>query len=360
MATATSIEWTDVVWNPVRGCSIVSKGCTNCYAMKQAHRFSGPGGTYKGLTKRTNGGPVWTGDVRLVPELLDAPLKWRKPRRVFVNSMSDLFHEAVPDNFIDQVFAVMALCPQHTFQVLTKRPGRMRNYLCDLMSGRRLVEEHAGWRFSQPNYSEKNAEACLAAFGATEPTCMPTHPLANVWLGVSVEDQPTADERIPLLLQTPAAVRFASYEPALASVDFRPWLFRADTLVHDEPTDGDIVEQRAALAWVIVGGESGPGARAFDVQWARDTIAACKAAGVGCFVKQLGARPQEIAYPADVNEAEARQWMHDGWTRITEPRSAGDDIVHWRRYWHLRNRKGADMSEWPADLRLRELPGVTP
>src|SRR5258706_4090879 len=153
MGDKSHIEWTDATWNAVRGCSLVSAGCTNCYAMKVAHRFSGSGrrlnisaktlneagdryiedlekkaAPYEGLTRLTERGPVWTGDVRLVPEALDLPLRWKKPRRIFVNSMSDLFHEKVPDDFIDQVFAVMALAPRHTFQVLTKRPERMRDY----------------------------------------------------------------------------------------------------------------------------------------------------------------------------------------------------------------------------------------
>src|SRR3954471_19020197 len=126
MGDKSTIEWTDSTWNPVRGCSIVSKGCTNCYAMKQAHRSSGPGRAYAGLTVMSNAGPVWNGKIKLVPQLLDQPLRWKKPRLIFVNSMSDLFHEDIPDAFIDQVFAVMALCPQHKFQILTKRPERMK------------------------------------------------------------------------------------------------------------------------------------------------------------------------------------------------------------------------------------------
>src|SRR4051812_8243950 len=129
MGDKSTIEWTDATWNPVRGCSIVSKGCTNCYAMRQAHRSSGAGGAYEGLTKLTKGGPVWTGEVRPVPELLEQPLKWRRPRRIFVNSMSDLFHEGVPAEFIYDVFSVMAAARQHVFQVLTKRPARMRTLL---------------------------------------------------------------------------------------------------------------------------------------------------------------------------------------------------------------------------------------
>jgi protein gp37 len=125
MADKTSIEWTDATWNPVRGCSVISPGCTNCYAMGQAHRHAHPAGAYAGLTKLTNGGPVWTGEIRLVPQLLEQPLKWKRPRRVFVNSMSDLFHEGVSDEFITAVWRTMADAPQHVFQILTKRPARM-------------------------------------------------------------------------------------------------------------------------------------------------------------------------------------------------------------------------------------------
>lgn len=128
MSTQTSIEWTDVTWNPVRGCSLVSAGCANCYAMKQAHRFSGAGKPYDGLTELGPQGPRWTGKIQLVEEALDAPLHWKKPRRIFVNSMSDLFHEDVTNKFIASVFGVMAACPHHTFQVLTKRPDRLRQW----------------------------------------------------------------------------------------------------------------------------------------------------------------------------------------------------------------------------------------
>lgn len=181
----TKIEWTDKSWNPVRGCTRVSHGCEHCYAERQAHRFSGSGQPYEGLTEIGPKGPRWNGKIRLVPELLEEPLRWRKPCRVFVNSMSDLFHEAVPDRFISEVFAVMNTARRHTFQVLTKRPERMLR----LGTDQKLI-----------------------------------YAMSNVWLGVSVEDQKTADERIPLLLQTPAAVRFVSAEPLLSHIDLSKWL----------------------------------------------------------------------------------------------------------------------------------------
>src|SRR3954471_18714136 len=176
MGDKSTIEWTDATWNPVRGCAIVSKGCTNCYAMRQAHRSSGAGGAYEGLTKLSKGGPVWTGKVRTVPQLLDQPLRWRRPRRIFVNSMSDLFHEDVDIVFIASVLGIGASCPQHTLQVLTKRPRRMLAVIQSL-------------EFREA-YASTMAMYC--------DTFLPW-PAPNVWLGVSVEDQAAADERIPPL-----------------------------------------------------------------------------------------------------------------------------------------------------------------
>lgn len=249
MADKSKIEWTDATWNPIRGCSRVSEGCRNCYAERTAARFSGPGQPYEGLALYRDLQadlkiiPHWTGDVRFIPELLDQPLRWKRPRKIFVNSMSDLFHEKVPIEMIDQIFSVMWRAPQHTFQILTKRPGRMQSYMC------------AGYRMN----------------GAT-------WPLPNVWLGVSVEDQKTADERIPLLLQTPAAVRWVSYEPALGPVDFSDWLLRP----HGDQYGA------FSLDWVVAGGESGPGARCAHPQWIRAARDQCQAAGVPFFFKQWG------------------------------------------------------------------------
>ena len=207
----TSIEWTDRTWNPTRGCSVVSPGCHNCYAMKQAHRFSGKGGAYEGLTKLTSSGPRWSGAMRLVPEMLDVPLRRKKPTTWFVNSMSDLFHEGLTDEEVAAVFGVMAACPQHTFQVLTKRAERMRawfDWLDDMCS---------------VSGDPPRAVTCgivAANHGADVDYGGLSHawPIPNVLLGVSVEDQRRADERVPLLLQTPAALRFLSVEPLLGPV----------------------------------------------------------------------------------------------------------------------------------------------
>lgn len=295
----TKIQWTDETWNPVTGCSKVSPGCKHCYAERDWPRLAGNKRTVYYRRKFT--------DVQCHPEVLERPLHWRKPRRIFVNSMSDLFHEDVPEDFIDRVFAVMSLCPQHTFQVLTKRPERMRDY---------MLEDRA-----EETVEERIDDYALIIYDRHRPRLKATHPpwpFANVLLGVSVEDQATADERIPLLLQTPAAVRFVSYEPALTPVDFTPWLYCLKD-IDDEPH-----QQCGVLDWLIVGGESGPKARPCDVAWIRSVVDQCKAAGVPCFVKQLGANPL---------------WANTDLIPIAPSRG-----------------KGADMNEWPKDLRVREYP----
>jgi protein gp37 len=279
MGDKSAIEWTDATWNPVRGCSIVSKGCTNCYAMRQAHRASGAGGAYEGLTKLTKGGPVWTGEVRLVPELLLQPWRWRRPRRIFVNSMSDLFHEALSDDSIDKVFAAMALAPQHIYQVLTKRPARMKAYIERVVAGERPLCERA----SEIRNSFIGGLMVGQAHGADPKNVQtPFRPWPFLWLGVSVEDQATADERIPLLLQTPAAVRWISAEPLLGPVSFvGRWVEYANPAVH--------INWLEELDWVVVGGESGPGARPMHPDWARDLRDQCAAVEVPFFFKQWGA-----------------------------------------------------------------------
>lgn len=269
MSDKTGIEWTNATWNPLRGCRRVSEGCRNCYAERVAARFSGPGQPYEGLAKMTPSGPRWTGTVRLVPELLDQPLRWNKPRMIFVNSMSDLFHENVPFEFIARVFAVMGMAQWHTFQVLTKRPSRMLEFMGSLRGGHVLdVPREAG--------DELWGSYLL--------------PLRNVWLGVSVEDQAAADERIPLLLKTPAAVRWISAEPLLGPVDLRS-IRLADGGCLDALQGIDTAYQchyAGKLNWVVVGGESGPNARPMHPDWARSLRDQCVAARVPYFFKQWG------------------------------------------------------------------------
>lgn len=258
MGDRSGIEWTDATWNPVLGCSPVSEGCRNCYAAKESIRLAGHPNAkvrdaYAGLSEMRGQGKdrraVFTGVMRLMEDRLDQPLRWKRPRRIFVNSMSDLFHAGVPDAFIDRVFQVMADAPQHIFQVLTKRPQRMRAY--------------------------------VAAAGGT-------NPLPNVWLGISVEDQAAADERIPHLVETPAAVRFLSCEPLLGPVDLDPnWLHPKNP--DPMPLDGRFRLPEEGVGWVIVGGESGPGARPMMAGWAWALRDQCEAWDVPFTFKQWGA-----------------------------------------------------------------------
>lgn len=347
MADKTGISWTDATWNPVRGCSIVSSGCTRCYAMKMAHRFSGPGKPYDGLTKMTKGGPVWTGKAIAVPDMLDVPLRWKRPRKIFVNSMSDLFHEDVPFDFIDQVFAVMALATQHTFQVLTKRPERMLEYFWPARKLGGLTRDALVDGVAQKLHHERTGE---------DPSMwLAVHwPLPNVWLGVSVENQATANERILPLLQTPAAVRFISAEPLLEAVNFRfDWMaeWNAIAVKCDQET------AKVNIDWVIVGGESGPGARPFDINWARSIIKQCKAAGVACFVKQIGSAPRNwcksILNMDGKDRGECDPDHCDNYEASEQSAPCTSAVP---RCVYLEDRAGADPAEWPSDLRVQEFP----
>ena len=272
MADKTHIEWTDATWNPVTGCTKVSAGCKHCYAERDWARLAA-----NQMTRYY--GREFT-DVRCHPDVLDLPQRWTKPRRIFVNSMSDLFHEAVPDEFIADVFRAMAWAHQHSFQVLTKRPERMLRLLTDIE-----------WEDSVTD----NAHECRDW----------PWPLPNVWLGVSVEDQDTADERIPLLLQTPAAVRWISAEPLLEDIT----IFSLDGPI-DVP-DG----AQSPIHWVVAGGESGPKARPMHLEWARSLRDQCAAAGVPFLFKQWGEfwpavldrKPYELE-PWRIAPNEVRAW----------------------------------------------------
>lgn len=327
----TTIEWTDETWNPTVGCSRVSAGCDHCYAMSVAHRGLRP--EHAGLTKlrpkdASRPGVDWTGEVRTLPARLRVPLSWRKPRRVFVDSMSDLFHHGVPFEFIAAVFGVMAATPQHTYQVLTKRPERAREFF------RWAEHQPRKWpRETDAAIAVRHAEVHVGPLGAND-----VWPLRNVHLGTSVEDQASADERIPHLLACPAALRFVSYEPALGRVDF---LGIGDGGEIGATYDalrggmsGGLDFGGPRLGWVIVGGESGPRARPFDLLWARATVAACRGAGVPVFVKQLGARPY---------------FRNDHCASDPEDRGSIRDLV-------LADGKGGNWDEWPEDLRVREVP----
>ena len=302
MSDDSKIEWTDATWNPVTGCTKVSPGCDHCYAETFAERWRGTPGHHfeQGF------------DVRLWHDRLEIPLRWKRPRRIFVNSMSDVFHEKVPDGFIACMFAVMAATPQHTYQVLTKRHGRMRSLL------------------SSPEFRLTAAFAGLSKGLDIEDA---PWPLPNVWLGVSAEDQHWADIRVPALLATPAAVRFISAEPLLGPINLigqggdlvgAGWHALPDPPEYDggNPVCQDHGMENCSqgcqfVDWVIVGGESGPGARPMEADWARSIVRQCEAAEVSVFVKQLGA---------------------------VAGRSLGA------------GRKGGDWDAWPSDLRIREYP----
>jgi len=282
MGESTGIQWTDATWNPWHGCHKISAGCKNCYMFRDKARF----GLDPNIVQRSK-------------TAFHAPLGWKDPKRIFTCSWSDFFIEEA-DSWRDEAYWVIRATPQHTYQILTKRPYRIVG------------------RWPEPV-------------------------LQNVWLGVSVEDQATADARIPELLDIPAALRFVSYEPALGPVDFlnlrQDVAFRAggrrNVLSGWTDLSGAEPREHRGLDWVIVGGESGPNARVFQLQWARDAIEQCRAAGVACFVKQLGAAP------ALGLELGAGRLMEDA-----DP----------PRLIRLRDPKGGDMTEWEPGLRVREFP----
>lgn len=332
MSATTKIEWTDRSWNPVTGCTKVSPGCKHCYAETMARRM---------WAKQYPGRKGFT-EVRTHPDRLAEPLGWKRPSRVFVNSMSDLFHEDVPNEFIAAIFFTMAMAPDHTFQILTKRPERMRRWFewagedaLDVCHGEwggacdwegKLIDDVAG--------ETEADERALAALSQD-------WPLPNVWLGVSVENQEAADARIPIVMRTPAAVRFLSVEPMLGPVDLEHIHLEGHDSLDARTGEviagstGCIAEELPPIDWVIVGGESGSGARPCDLAWIRCIVSQCQGARVPCFVKQVGARPF-VDYSWDERHGETR----DDGTLI------------------LMDRKGGDPSEWPIDLRVRKFPEV--
>ena len=317
MNATTGIEWTDATSNPFKfrdkatgqivwACVKVSPGCAHCYSETLANRY-GRGGPFTKAAMEKVEPFVCEKELRQL-----ATSKKLAGKRVFVGDMTDLFGEWVSDDMLDRLFATFAVRPDVTFQVLTKRPERMRDYILGA-DGRELKADIPGVVLNREPFD---------------------WPLPNVWLGVSVENQAAADVRIPLLLQTPAAVRFLSCEPLLGPVDLGPG-FR-----WGEPIPITKLESWGHRPdWVIVGGESGAGARPLDVAWARSVVNQCKAAGVACFVKQLGSEPgwdsQSGKAPGSFHHYDAKSGLHIK---------------------RLNDRKGGDPNEWPADLRVREFP----
>lgn len=432
MASDSKIEWTDTTWQVTNGCTRKSAGCDNCYAVTMTHRLEGmakadiaadknPGrkANYIGLTVLNGKGDRhFNGTVRTLPEALTDPLKWKRPRRVFVNSMSDLFHADVPFEFIDQVFDVMWKCPQHTFQVLTKRPERMYEFIekhaarllfdwgtdrinyhpmrrgdpfillnnqlrndCGWCYIKEDDDEHQDCQHPGNDYGYCDAKSCpigspidtkseLIQLGYSADdyewedegdgtgeqfTCEPnivelhTRPMNayvdNAWLGVSAENQQAFDERIEWLhrlrWEVPHATLFLSIEPLLGPIDIAPALERLEFSVTAGSTRP---KSKTVVDWVIVGGESGPGARPCNIEWIRSIVAQCKAAGVACFVKQLGGFPVWPDADASASlKSETRGPVFTG---------RGDGTYHAK----LKDKKGGDWSEWPEDLRVREMP----
>lgn len=297
MGDTTSIEWTEATWNPILGCTKVSPGCDHCYAERIVERFHGKGSF---------------ADVRLNEAKLNLPLTWKRPRRVFVNSMSDLFHEGVPDDFIVDVFARMWWSPRHTFQVLTKRHARMRSLMPKVEEALRQIAGD------------------LTLVDAPTPL---TWPLPNVWLGVSVEDQKWADIRIRHLLETPAAVRWLSCEPLLGPLNLQRYLsgIAYSSTAMGRGVGGQMFTSGPGLDWVVVGGESGPGARPMHPQWLRSLRDQCEAAGVPHFLKQRG------EWTWDMTGSECRPpqaWVcTDG--RVGDEATAVADGGEWQGIWRV-------------------------
>lgn len=298
----TSIEWAEKVWNPVTGCTKASKGCRNCYAERMSKRLAGRAGYPEDGFK-----------VTLHPDKLDEPLRWKKPARVFVCSMGDLFHKDVSDEWIDSILCLMLRAQQHIFLLLTKRPERMAAYFND-------IRNNTGGAFARlfTQYSYASVHGYMLALRRGEA-------FPNLYLGVSIEDQKTADERIPILLQVPAAKRFVSYEPALGPVDFTNIAVPSSFIEERHERLHNFVESfkfnslttidenhyynaPSKLDWIIMGGESGPGARPMHPDWARSVRDQCAAAGVPFFLKQLG------------------EWEPDGEVPFKDPKEAGKVI----------------------------------
>lgn len=299
MGDRTRIEGIDASWNPTYGCSSVSSGCRNCYARRIAAKSAKPGQVYYGIAKYSAlGSPRWTGRLVHATEKTFEPLRWQGGRMIAVDTMSDLFHERIPDAWRDEAYGVMALCGQHTFQVCTKRPQVGVRYFAapDIWQriereARRIYQNHHG----KPYPSDGHLVG----------------PLPNVWHGVSVENQPAANFRVPMLLKVPSARHYVAAEPLLASVRLSHWL----------SADGGV-------SWVIVSGEGGPDARPCDVAWIRSLIEQGKAAGVPIFVKQLGTATNVYGATHETGHSPTD-------TRI---------------------RRASDMDEWPEAIRVREMP----
>lgn len=342
MSSNSNISWTDATWPIVAGCEYASPGCSNCWAVRDSWRLAhnphpAVRAAFDGTVRKTETGTlVWTGLVRTLPQRLDWPLTWRKARKIFVCSQSDLFHPKVPFEFIAAAFGVMAAAPQHTFQVLTKHPGRALEFFAWLQADREGPAIRCLW---------EAREALGADFSRHAPHEPPEWPLENVWFGVTTEDQKRADERIPKLLAIPAAVRWVSYEPALELVSFEGWLPTRCCNGQDCACRGLPVYPAPYIDLIVFGGESAQTrakTRQCDIEWGRITLNACKITGTKFFMKQggtnlitSGSGPVWTAKLDDTGK---------GYFRVLPP--AGKTS----RY------KFHEMEHLPEDLRVQEFP----
>ena len=339
--TASKIEWTERSdWNAIRGCTRVSPGCGGpgphggCYAEAIAARFSDPGQAFHGFAERTKSGPRWTGKVEVQWDRLDLPLTWRAPATIFASSTSDWFHEALPVDEIANLYAVAVAAVHlrgHTIQILTKRSGRCREILNSEAFWEQVNAEAGAYVMERTDPYARRSDDARATF---RDDYGPINPPPGIWVGVSVEDQERADERLFDLSCTPAAIRFASFEPLLGPVD--PTRVRVNSNLAWNALTCDLYSTitneiiagppsgHGPLDLIIIGGESGPRARDFDIAWARSLIAQCRASGTACFLKQLGAQPIDGA---------------EGGRRL-----------------RLTDRKGGNWNEWSSDLCVREMP----
>lgn len=328
MADNSGISWTTATWGPVTGCVKISPACKHCYAERDWGRL---------VHLPTYAGRKFT-DVACHPERLDQPIRWQRPRMIFVNSMSDLFIEVIPDEFIDRVFAVMALCERHTFQVLTKRPQRMQDYMRGLTLDRLQAAAPEGYTLRYDGMWLRDL------------------PLPNVWLGVSVENQETADERIPHLLETPAAVRWISAEPLLGPVDLSAIPNRLGVAEGQRsinalggfawecsgPDCVDTCNIGAQIDWVVAGGESGMRSRPMLPDWARSLRDQCAASETPFFFKQTGLWQHLPGGDAGKKEFQKREyrWFPDLEATFLKTKGGGSDLLDGRQW-----------QEWPKGVR---------
>lgn len=339
MSDGSSIGWCNATWTIAVGCTRVDHRCDNCYAIPFVHR--GLHESHRGVTKirpkdAARPGVDWNGTVRTLPERLADPLRWRKPRRIFVGSMTDLFHPQIPFEYVAAVFGVMQATPWHTYLLLTKRPDRQFDFF-----------EWTATRSNGDPVMEPDYKCHVRAWETVRrPFERTGWPLPNVHLGVSVSDQPTADDAIPKHLRSPAALHWVSYEPALGSLSLARWMSQTSSCCDASMQGGNwccacdrYATPRPRIGWVVAGGESGPRARDYDVKWGIDVADECRASGVPFFFKQLGSRPAGDGGGGAITHGDRGRWFE-----------------HRGRTYEFSSRNGDVPAEWPVQLRVQQFP----